>query len=146
VVINLVESEVVDFICRHTKCLEAMVVAEAYGHQRSWATAIFNNVILKGDWTYFREFQNYSELSSSDLRDITAKFVQTKAKAKQRSGSDRDRDNARNAQMQRLLNHCQDLSLQFDLSWKMGSVDTATGLLNGENGAFLRDLQEKSQL
>jgi hypothetical protein len=141
VVTNLLESEVADFICKHPKCLEAVIVAEAYGHHRSWATAVFNHVILRGDWNYFREFQSYSELSSSELRDIVAKFMQSKAK---RMGS--DKDGGRNAPMQRLLSQCQDLSLQFELNRKMGAVDAAMSLMQGENGAFLRDLQEKSQL
>jgi spatacsin len=45
-----------DFIAMHQNCAESMIIAEAYYHQRSWAAALLNNVVKRGDWSYLREF------------------------------------------------------------------------------------------
>ena len=75
-VLLLTPQLVSDFIIRHTNCAEAMIVAEAYGHQRSWSAALFNHVIKRGDWTYFREYMSLTgSISSTVLDEIVFKAL-----------------------------------------------------------------------
>lgn len=70
-VLSMSPQTVADFIIMHPNCAEAMILADAYAHQRSWPAALFTNVVKRGDWSYFREYVALKgPVSSALLQEI----------------------------------------------------------------------------
>jgi hypothetical protein len=139
VVINLPDSAVCDFITNHGSCTEAVIVSEAYNNQRSWGSALLNNVIVKGDWAYFREFQGHVQLSSGHLEDVVNKFLQMKNRKDISEKAIQQMSSA----VQRLLGYYNDLKFQLKMAMQLGLTDTSK-LFQEENRAYIVDLQRNN--
>lgn len=72
-------------------------MADAYSHQRSWSSAVYNNVIKKGDFGYLRDIQSFSTiLNENILEEVVSKFLQNNSN--QNSSTEHN--------MRRLLSTC----------------------------------------
>lgn len=134
--INLNEASVIEYVSTHTNCVEAIIVAEAYNHQKSWGAALFNNVILRQDWVYFREFQSQMYLSPVYLEEVANRFVLAKS-----SKPTHEKLMAMSSAVNRLLNFSNDAKLQVALLIRMGLVEATSKMMQDENGAYLRDIR-----
>ena len=48
---------------------QAYIVSEAYSKRDNWATALCNNVIIRGDLKYLQEFRSHLRLTPSLVQD-----------------------------------------------------------------------------
>ncbi|RWS22558.1 spatacsin-like protein, partial [Leptotrombidium deliense] len=144
VILNLTETAVADFVSKHHKFAEALIVADAYQHQRSWDQALFNLVVLHGDWNYFRDYSLQIKLTTTNFEEIIALY--TKYKNNNFLTLSSDKQTSVNNNLQRLLTHLPDLRQQYQYCMLLDFHEMANNLLHGENGAFLRDLKRLQQI
>lgn len=57
----------------HSHPLKASIVAEAYDFVPDWAEVLYQQVILKGDFSYLEEFKQQKLLRPSIFEDISKK-------------------------------------------------------------------------
>ena len=57
----------------HTHPLQASIVAEAYDFVPDWAEVLYQQVILKGDFSYLEEFEQQKILRPNIFEDISKK-------------------------------------------------------------------------
>ncbi|KAI1296641.1 Spatacsin [Halotydeus destructor] len=134
-VINLTDQQVSEFVEKHENCSEAFIVAEAYNHNNSWGTALLNHVIIRSDWTYFRDFQYLVQLTSQHTEEIVNKFILLKSK---RNISEINL-NSFNQSMCKVLLASDDAKLQIKMFRQLGFSEPLNRLLCDKN-SYLRDL------
>lgn len=57
----------------HAHPLQASIVAEAYDFVPDWAEVLYQQVILKGDFSYLEEFKQQKLLRPNIFEDISKK-------------------------------------------------------------------------
>ncbi|XP_070541627.1 spatacsin-like [Ptychodera flava] len=128
-VINLSQRDVNVFIAKHPRFPEALMVSEAYGKHTDWSTAIYNNVVVDGDFRYLEDFKAHLPLPSSLLSEVATRYKRDSSKS-----------SATIANMKKLLSYFSDVELQYRLATEFGFNEIAMTLLQGEGGAFLKDV------
>ncbi|XP_066273752.1 spatacsin-like isoform X2 [Branchiostoma lanceolatum] len=128
-VINLQGKDVVKFISQHGKFLDALMVAEAYGKQSEWSSALYNNVVLSGDFRYLDDYLAHMSLNSGIFVDIVGRYRREGSKSSQVTGN-----------LKKLLGYCREVHVIYRLATEMGFNDLCVQLLEGDGGAYLRDV------
>ncbi|XP_072050240.1 spatacsin-like [Amphiura filiformis] len=128
-VVNLDTNAVAEFVTQHPKFYEAFIVSNAYRYQTEWSVSIYNNVIDQGDLTYFEEYRACMPASDSIFREVAMRFKRESSRGSQTT-----------ANMKTLLGHCQDVLMAYKIATELDFQDIARGLLEGEAGAYLRDV------
>ncbi|XP_078607878.1 spatacsin-like isoform X2 [Branchiostoma floridae x Branchiostoma japonicum] len=128
-VINLEGKDVVKFISQHGKFLDALIVAEAYGKQSEWSSALYNNVVLSGDFRYLDDYLAHMSLNSGMFVDIVGRYRREGSKSSQVTGN-----------LKKLLGYCREVHITYRLAAEMGFNDLCVQLLEGDGGAYLRDV------
>ncbi|XP_078689529.1 spatacsin-like isoform X2 [Branchiostoma floridae x Branchiostoma belcheri] len=128
-VINLQGKDVVKFISQHGKFLDALIVAEAYGKQSEWSSALYNNVVLSGDFRYLDDYLAHLSLNSGMFVDIVGRYHRDGSKSSQVAGN-----------LKKLLGYCREVQVTYRLATEMGFNDLCLQLLEGDGGAYLRDV------
>lgn len=143
VVINLAETVLVEFITKHPKFVEALIVADAYQNQRHWNTAIFQNVVLRGDWTYLREYKTTLPLTAHNMEEIYNSFTKWRAANK---STPPETVTAVKANFHKLLRTFDDLVLTHKYLQELGFVEAANNMIRNVDGAYLRDLKRQGNM
>ncbi|RWS07920.1 spatacsin-like protein [Dinothrombium tinctorium] len=143
VIINLSDAAITEFVSKHPKFNEALIVAEGYQHHRSWDAALFNNFVLNGDQIYLREYLTHFQLTTTNFDEIVALYTKYKANNFQNINSDKQR--AITANLRKLITLLDDVKKKYQYGCALEMHELANSLLQ-ENGAFLRDLKQQNQL
>lgn len=142
VVINLTEIQATHFINTHPKFFEAFIVADAYSLHRNWCVAFFNNIILNGDWQYYRDYATYYKLSTENFEEIMSLYSKFK---KERTIS-ADRANAIKQNVQKLVMMVKDLKLMYKYSMEHNLINVSASLVDCPNVGYIRDLKRQNKI
>lgn len=112
-------------------------MAESYQNHRNWSTSIFNNVILKENWAYLRDFLSQLELNYALVKDVVTKYLQLKNSNTQSIEKIKDYKSS----VIKIIFYVKDAKNLYDLYNQLGEYEMANRLLQEENGAYLRDLK-----
>ncbi|XP_052830059.1 spatacsin isoform X2 [Octopus bimaculoides] len=129
-VINLTPEEATNFIKEHPKFSEALIVSEAYNRNAVWSEALCNRIIIHGDFRYLQDLKAYIRLNPSLIIDTIDRYKQMTQKPPQCL------DN-----IKKLLTHCKDIRLQYQLGKELELKDFITQLEDGSNSAYILDLE-----
>lgn len=109
--------------------LKASIVAEAYDFVPDWAEVLYQQVILKGDFSYLEEFKQQKLLKPNIFEDISKKY-------KQHQPTDRVTEN-----LKKLLSYCEDIYLYYKLAYEHKFFEIVNMLLKDpQTGCCLKDM------
>nr|XP_054756524.1 spatacsin-like [Lytechinus pictus] len=128
-VINFEPAEVTKFVTQHPKFHEVLIVQDAYQQQNEWSSALYNNVILQGNFKYLEDFQSCIQLTASHCTDVASRYRQLSSKS-----------SLVVSHMQRFLGLCPDVLTAYRLANQLEFKDMAFSLLKGDSGAYLSDV------
>ncbi|XP_054243890.1 spatacsin [Indicator indicator] len=127
--INLTQQDLMDSILSLPRFYQAAIVAEAYEFVPDWAEVLYQQVITKGDFTYFEEFKQQKTLKPSIFEEIAKKV-------KQQPPSEAALKN-----LKRLLAHCEDIYTYYRLAYDNKFYDVVNTLLkDAQTGCCLNDM------
>ncbi|NXN12559.1 SPTCS protein, partial [Indicator maculatus] len=127
--INLTQQDLMDSILSLPRFYQAAIVAEAYEFVPDWAEVLYQQVITKGDFTYFEEFKQQKPLKPSIFEEIAKKV-------KQQPPSEAALKN-----LKRLLAHCEDIYTYYRLAYDNKFYDVVNTLLKDtQTGCCLNDM------
>ncbi|NXO59894.1 SPTCS protein, partial [Aramus guarauna] len=127
--INLSRQSLVDAIMSLPRFYQAAIVAEAYEFVPDWAEVLYQQVITKGDFTYFEEFKQQRPLKPSIFEEIAKKV-------KQHPPTDAALKN-----LKKLLTYCEDIYTYYRLAYDNKFYDVVNTLLkDAQTGCCLNDM------
>ncbi|XP_038186655.1 spatacsin [Arvicola amphibius] len=127
--INLGHQKLMDCIMALPRFYQASIVAEAYDFVPDWAEVLYQQVILKGDFSYLEEFKQQKLLRPSIFEDISKKY-------KQHQPTDRVTEN-----LKKLLSYCEDIYLHYKLAYEHKFFEIVNVLLKDpQTGCCLKDM------
>ncbi|KAM9223997.1 spatacsin [Leptosomus discolor] len=127
--INLSRQNLMDSIMALPRFYQAAIVAEAYEFVPDWAEVLYQQVITKGDFTYFEEFKQQRPLKPSIFEEIAKKV-------KQHPPTDAALKN-----LKKLLAHCEDIYTYYRLAYDHKFYDVVNALLkDAQTGCCLNDM------
>lgn len=144
VVINLPDSVLIEFITKHSKFVEALIVADAYQNHRHWNMAIFQNVVLRGDLVYLREYRTTLPLTAHNMEEIF--IIYSKWKTTNSKSTPSETFTTVKGNFHKLLKTFDDLVLTHKYFQELGFVEAANNLVRNVDGAYLRDLKRQGNL
>ncbi|GAB0194307.1 spatacsin [Grus japonensis] len=127
--INLSRQSLADTIMSLPRFYQAAIVAEAYEFVPDWAEVLYQQVITKGDFTYFEEFKQQRPLKPSIFEEIAKKV-------KQHPPTDAALKN-----LKKLLTYCEDIYTYYRLAYDNKFYDVVNTLLkDAQTGCCLNDM------
>lgn len=126
-IIGLEDKEVNKFIEEHNKFYETYIVAQAYKDRHSWNQAIFKQVIEKGNWEYFSEFEANIGLSSNLVNDISRRLLLLNPKFESQINN-----------LKKLIMNC-DPETKFKVAIEFNFKDIIEDLLKSDSGPYIKD-------
>ncbi|XP_038960901.1 spatacsin isoform X3 [Rattus norvegicus] len=127
--INLGHQKLMDCIMTLPRFYQASIVAEAYDFVPDWAEVLYQQVILKGDFSYLEEFKQQKLLKPNIFEDISKKY-------KQHQPTDRVTEN-----LKKLLSYCEDIYLYYKLAYEHKFFEIVNMLLKDpQTGCCLKDM------
>ncbi|XP_055480029.1 spatacsin [Psammomys obesus] len=127
--INLGHQKLMDCIMALPRFYQASIVAEAYDFVPDWAEVLYQQVILKGDFSYLEEFKQQKLLKPNIFEDISKKY-------KQHQPTDRVTEN-----LKKLLSYCEDIYLYYKLAYEHKFFEIVNMLLKDpQTGCCLKDM------
>lgn len=127
--INLGHQKLMDCIMTLPRFYQASIVAEAYDFVPDWAEVLYQQVILKGDFSYLEEFKQQKLLRPNIFEDISKKY-------KQHQPTDRVTEN-----LKKLLSYCEDIYLYYKLAYEHKFFEIVNMLLKDpQTGCCLKDM------
>ncbi|XP_075620549.1 spatacsin isoform X2 [Balearica regulorum gibbericeps] len=127
--INLSRQSLADAIMSLPRFYQAAIVAEAYEFVPDWAEVLYQQVITKGDFTYFEEFKQQRPLKPSIFEEIAKKV-------KQHPPTDAALKN-----LKKLLTYCEDIYTYYRLAYDNKFYDVVNTLLkDAQTGCCLNDM------
>ncbi|XP_054858575.1 spatacsin [Eublepharis macularius] len=127
--INLNRQDLLECILNLPRFYQAAIVADAYDFVPDWSEVLFQQVLVKGDFSYLEEFKHRGLLKAGTFEDIAQKF-------KQRPGSAAPLKN-----LKRLLTYCDDIYVYYKLAYDHQFYDVVNMLLkDAQLGSCLNDL------
>ncbi|XP_036040179.1 LOW QUALITY PROTEIN: spatacsin [Onychomys torridus] len=127
--INLGHQKLMDCIMALPRFYQASIVAEAYDFVPDWAEVLYQQVILKGDFSYLEEFKQQKLLRPNIFEDISKKY-------KQHQPTDRVTEN-----LKKLLSYCEDIYLHYKLAYEHKFFEIVNVLLKDpQTGCCLKDM------
>eukprot|EP00057_Strongylocentrotus_purpuratus_P009516 XP_011663990.1 PREDICTED: spatacsin [Strongylocentrotus purpuratus] len=128
-VINFEPAEVTKFVTQHPKVHEVLIVQDAYQQQNEWSNALYNNVILQGNFKYLEDFQSCIQLTAGHCTDVASRYRQLSTKS-----------SLVVSHMQRFIGLCPDVLTVYRLANQLEFKDMAFNLLKGDAGHYLSDV------
>ncbi|GAB1286802.1 Spatacsin [Apodemus speciosus] len=127
--INLGHQKLMDCIMTLPRFYQASIVAEAYDFVPDWAEVLYQQVILKGDFSYLEEFKQQKLLRPNIFEDISKKY-------KQHQPTDRVTEN-----LKKFLSYCEDIYLYYKLAYEHRFFEIVNMLLKDpQTGCCLKDM------
>ena len=144
VIINLTETQANHFINTHPKFFEAHIVANAYSLHHNWCTALYNNIILNGDWQYYRDYTTYYKLSTVNFEEIMGLY--TKFKKEREKTVPADKASLIKQNVQKLVTLVNDLKLMYKYSMEHNLITVSASLVDCPNIGYIRDLKRQNKI
>ncbi|NXP43968.1 SPTCS protein, partial [Heliornis fulica] len=127
--INLSRQSLADTLVALPRFYQAAIVAEAYEFVPDWAEVLYQQVIIKGDFTYLEEFKQQRPLKPSLFEEIAKKV-------KHHPPSDAALKN-----LKKLLTYCEDTYTCYRLAYASRFYDVVNALLkDAQTGCCLSDM------
>uniref|UniRef100_A0A8D2B0G6 SPG11 vesicle trafficking associated, spatacsin n=1 Tax=Sciurus vulgaris TaxID=55149 RepID=A0A8D2B0G6_SCIVU len=127
--INLSHQKLMDCIMALPRFYQASIVAEAYDFIPDWAEILYQQVILKGDFTYLEEFKQQRLLRPSIIEEISKKY-------KQHQPTSVVTEN-----LKKLLSYCEDIYLYYKLAYEHKFYEIINVLLKDpQTSCCLKDM------
>ncbi|KAG2471385.1 SPTCS protein, partial [Polypterus senegalus] len=125
--INLARQDLMDAMISLPHFYQALVVAEAYDFVPDWAEIVFQQVVVRGDFSYLEEFKQQRPLQASLLEEISKKFKQP---AESTTGQN----------LIRLLKSCDDVYMRYKVAYEHKLFGVANALLQDpKTSCYLND-------
>jgi len=130
-VVNLDEHSLKKFLANHSQFFQSLLVAEAYKKRdiSLWVDAVYHQVVVKGDFKYFQDMRSALPLHNNLFVDVAYKYKNENSRSSQAT-----------ANMKRLLGYVSDVRMRYKLATDLNFRDLGTSILEGDGGAFLRDV------
>lgn len=130
-VVNLNDVALKKFLAHHTHFFQSLLVADAYKKRdiSLWVDAIYNQVVMKGNFNYLQDMSSAMPLANSLFVDVVTKYKSENARTSQAA-----------VNMKRLLGFVTDVRMRYKLAIDLNFCDLGTSILEGDGGAFLRDV------
>nr|XP_056721708.1 spatacsin [Euleptes europaea] len=127
--ISLRRQDLLECIVNLPRFYQAAIVADAYDFVPDWSEVLYQQVIVKGDFSYLEEYKQRGLLKASTFEDIAQKL-------KRHPGSVAPLKN-----LKRLLTYCEDIYVYYKLAYDHQLFDVVTMLLQDpQTGCCLNDL------
>lgn len=143
-VINLTETQANHFINTHPKFFEAHILADAYSLHHNWCTALFNNILLNGDWQYYRDYTAYYKLSTVNFEEIMGLYGKFKKERERTLPA--DKAGAIKQNVQKLVTLVNDLKLMYKYSMEHNLITVSASLVDCSNIGYIRDLKRQNKI
>ncbi|XP_060116339.1 spatacsin [Heteronotia binoei] len=128
--INLRQQDLLECIVSLPRFYQAAIVADAYDFIPDWSEVLYQQVIVKGDFSYLEEYKQRGLLKASTFEDIAQKLKQHPSSTA-----------APLKNLKRLLTYCEDISVYYKLAYDHQLYDVVTMLLQDpQTGSCLNDL------
>lgn len=141
-IINLTETQANHFINTHSKFFESHILANAYNLNHNWSNALFNNIILNGDWQYYRDYTTYYKLSTVNFEEIMSLYSKYR-KEKQLSV---EKASSIKNNVQKLVTLINDLKMMYKYSVEFNLVAVSSSLVDCPNVSYIRDLKRQNKI
>lgn len=146
VIINLSETQANHFINTHNKFFESHIVADAYSLHHNWCIPLFNNIILNGDWQYYRDYTTYYKLSTANFEEIMGLYSKFKKEREKTLPADKEKMNSVKQHIQKLVMIINDLKLMYKYSMEHNLISVSASLVDCQNVGYLRDLKRQNKI
>ena len=143
-IINLTETQANHFINTHAKFFEAHIVADAYSLAHNWCTALFNNIVLNGDWQYYRDYTTYYKLSTVNFEEIMGLYAKFKKERERTLPTEKAASIKQN--VQKLVTLINDLKLMYRYSMEHNLITVSASLVDCPNIGYIRDLKRQNKI
>ncbi|MGH0181887.1 UNVERIFIED_CONTAM: hypothetical protein FKN15_008095 [Acipenser sinensis] len=128
--INLPRQDLLEAMISLPFFYQAFVVAEAYDFIPDWAEVLYQQVIVRGDFTYLEEFKQQRLLQASLFEEISKKFKQHQQHP----------DTTASQNLKKLLKYCEDIYIYYKLAYEHKFFDVANMLLqDNKTSCYLND-------
>ncbi|XP_041074494.1 spatacsin-like isoform X1 [Polyodon spathula] len=128
--INLPRQDLLEAMISLPSFYQAFVVAEAYNFIPDWAEVLYQQVIVRGDFTYLEEFKQQRLLQASLFEEISKKFKQHQQHT----------DTTASQNLKKLLKYCEDIYIYYKLAYEHKFFDVANMLLQDtKTSCYLND-------
>lgn len=130
-VVNLDEHSLKRFLANHGNFFQSLLVADAYKKRDIcvWVDAVYNQVVVKGNFNYLQDMRSALPITNNLYVDVAHKYKNETYRSSQAA-----------ANMKRLLGFVNDLRMRYKLATDLNFRDLGTSILEGDGGAFLRDV------
>ncbi|XP_015111289.1 spatacsin isoform X2 [Diachasma alloeum] len=125
--LNLTTDEINRVICQALSFPQALILAQSYGYNADWSSAIYQHVIVHGEGKYLKDFLGSKRLTSAIAQDCVCRTE--KVITKQMT-----------LNMQSLITELNDIEAKYVLASQLGFKEIVEGLLaNDTTGSYLKD-------
>ncbi|PFX34693.1 Spatacsin [Stylophora pistillata] len=130
-VVNLSDVALKKFLAHHTHFFQSLLVADAYKKRdlSLWVDALYNQVVMKGNFDYLQDMSSAMPLANHLFVDVATKYKNENSRTSQAA-----------VNMKRLLGFVTDVRMRYKLATDLNFCDLGTSILEGDEGAFLRDV------
>lgn len=130
-VVNLSDVALKKFLAHHTHFFQSLLVADAYKKRdlSLWVDALYNQVVMKGNFDYLQDMISAMPLANNLFVDVATKYKNENSRTSQAA-----------VNMKRLLGFVTDVRMRYKLATDLNFCDLGTSILEGDEGAFLRDV------
>ncbi|KAL8197370.1 UNVERIFIED_CONTAM: Spatacsin [Gekko kuhli] len=131
--ISLRQQDLLECIVNLPRFYQAAIVADAYNYVPDWSEVLYQQVMVKGDFSYLEEYKQRGLLKASTFEDIARKLKQ--------HPSSTSSSTAPLKNLKRLLTYCEDIYVYYKLAYDHELYDVVTMLLQDpQTGSCLNDL------
>ncbi|XP_015273982.1 PREDICTED: spatacsin [Gekko japonicus] len=128
--ISLRQQDLLECIVNLPRFYQASIVADAYDYVPDWSEVLYQQVIVKGDFSYLEEYKQRGLLKASTFEDVARKLKQHPSSSA-----------APLKNLKRLLTYCEDIYVYYKLAYDHELYDVVTMLLQDpQTGSCLNDL------
>ncbi|XP_068741533.1 spatacsin-like isoform X2 [Montipora capricornis] len=130
-VVNLDDFSMRKFLANHAQFFQSLLVAEAYRKRDAglWVDAVYYQVVVKGNFNYLHDMRSAIPIPNSLFVDVASKYKNENSRSSQAA-----------ANMKRVLGYVSDIRMRYKLANDLNFRDLGTSILEGDGGAFLRDV------
>ncbi|XP_015777511.1 PREDICTED: spatacsin-like [Acropora digitifera] len=130
-VVNLDDYSLRRFLAHHAQFFQSLLVADAYKKRDVllWVDAVYHQVVVKGNFNYLHDMRSAIPISNSLYSDVANKYKKENSRSSQAA-----------ANMKKLLGFVSDIRMRYKLANELNFRDLGTSILEGDGGAFLRDV------
>ncbi|XP_050400907.1 spatacsin [Patella vulgata] len=139
-VVNLSTDQLTELMEHHPKFLDTLIVSEAYAKRCDWSAAIYNNVIINGDFRYLQDLKSHVQLKPALIQDAIERYQQSNSITSSNNTTTKSTNDQIILNIKKLLSCCKDIKTQYKLAVDLGFKDMINQMLKGDSGSYLQDI------